>query len=59
MDQGKMSKNAISTLPLPKFEGEQEKFGMYNTQMKLYLSVKRWEESWIRSSEASFQKRKT
>ena len=36
-----MSKITASTLPLPKFKGGQEKFGMYNTQIKAYLLVKR------------------
>ena len=36
-----MSKNAVSMLPLPKFKGEQEKFGLYDMQIKAYLLVKR------------------
>ena len=34
-----MSKNAVSALP--KCKGEQEKFGMYNTQIKANLLVRR------------------
>ena len=41
VNQEKMSKNAVSMLPLPKFKGEQEKFGMYNMQIKAHLTVKR------------------